>query len=181
MQGVRQSIRLRNYDYASVGAYFITLVTRDRKCWFGEIVDGQMLLNPYGRIVREEWEKSARIRNEIDLDAFVIMPNHIHGICFITDRPDRATGRSPLQLGPARRSLGAFIGGFKSAVTKRINELQGSSGVSLWQRNYFEHVIRNENSLEHIREYILNNPARWEFDRENPAAQHTEAKYAWRA
>jgi putative transposase len=147
---------------------------------FGEIVDGQMLLNPYGHIVQEEWEKSAHIRNEIDLDAFVIMPNHIHGIFIITDRSERATGRSPLQFGPARQSLGAFIGGFKSAVTKRINERRSSPRVSVWQRNYFEHVIRNEESLQRIREYIFNNPPRWEFDRENPEAQHIEAEYAWR-
>jgi putative transposase len=176
----RRSIRLRDYDYASAGAYFVTIVTRDRQCLFGDIVDGQTPLNLRGQIAQDEWEKSAHIRKEIDLDTFVVMPNHLHGIIVITDAPGRATGRSPLQSGPTKRSLGAFVGGFKSAVTKRISELSGLPRTPVWQRNYFEHVIRNEDSLNRIREYILDNPVRWEFDRENPRATQTESADAWR-
>jgi len=109
------------------------------------------------------------------------MPNHIHGIIVFTDAPERATRRSPLQSGPTRRSLGAFVGGFKSVVTKRVDELRGSPGMPVWQRNYYEHVIRNEESLHRIREYIHDNPARWEFDRENPLTTQPEFDDVWRA
>ena len=121
----RRSIRLRGYDYALAGAYFVTIVTRDRQCLFGEIVDGQTRLNLWGKIAQDEWQKSAQIRKEIELDTFIVMPNHIHGIIVITDAPGRATGRSPLQSGPTKRSLGAFVGGFKSAIAKHIGELRG--------------------------------------------------------
>lgn len=176
----RRSIRLHDFDYASAGAYFITIVTQDRKCLFGEIVDKEIRLNALGRTVQNEWEKSAQIREEIELDAFVVMPNHVHGVVMITDRSVRATGRSPLQSGPFSRSLGAFVSGFKSVVTKRVNELRGTPRTPVWQRNYFEHVIRNEESLHRIRQYIIDNPTRWEFDRENPAALKPDPKYTWR-
>ncbi len=176
----RRSIRLQNYDYALAGAYFITIVTQDRKCLFGGIVDGEVRLNDCGQTVQDEWEKSAQIRKEIELAAFVVMPNHVHGIVVITDGMGRATGRSPLQSGPAKRSLGAFVGGFKAVVSKRINASRSLPGTLVWQRNYFEHVIRNEDSLHRIRQYILDNPMRWEFDRENPATLKPEAEYTWR-
>jgi len=104
------------------------------------------------------------------LDEWVVMPNHLHGIVIIRDNDVRATGRLPLQsrCGPKSKSLGAFVAGFKSVVTKRINEFHDSSGASVWQRNYYEHIVRNENELARIREYVVNNPAKWEFDRENP-------------
>ena len=111
----------------------------------------------------------------ITLDAFVLMPNHIHGIIFINESDVEATGGSPIRRGPRQRSLGLFLNGFKSATTKRINDLQ-RTGLSVWQRNYYEHVIRDEDSLRRIREYIVNNPARWDFDRENPAARTPEVK-----
>lgn len=168
----RRSIRLHGYDYSSAGAYFVTICTYYRKCLFGEITDGKMRVNEYGQSVQEEWVRSAKIRCEIELDAFVIMPNHIHGIITIHDDVG-AIGRSPLQKiipshGPAKQSLGAFVAGFKSATTKRINEIRNTPHLPVWQRNYYEHVIRDEKSLNQIREYILNNPLNWEMDRENP-------------
>ena len=136
----RKRLRLPGYDYTQPGAYFVTICTHGRKMLFGQVVDGEMVLNPLGEIVREEWFRSAKIRAEIELfpDEFVVMPNHIHGIVWIvpTDFPHGrvgatghvvgATGRSPLRRpqsphGPAPRSLGAFIAGFKASVTKRIN------------------------------------------------------------
>jgi REP-associated tyrosine transposase len=138
-----------------------------------------MRLNRFGQTVQDEWEKSAGIRNEIELDAFVVMPNHVHGIIVIAEVLERATSRSPLHSGPTKRSLSAFVGGFKSAVTKRIGELRGQPGTPVWQRNHFEHVIRNEKSLQGIRQYIVDNPARWEFDRENPLATRPEPKSVW--
>ena len=188
----RRSIRLKGYDYRQVGGYFITLVTQDRACLFGEVVDGEMRMNEYGQIAWEEWFRSAEIRREIRLypDEFVVMPNHIHGIVWIVEPHVGATGPSPLPnhsspnqppplpnglflpsshpRGPARRSLSSFIGGYKSAVTKQINALRGAPGAPVWQRNYYEHIIRNEDDLEAIRYYILTNPSRWHEDRENP-------------
>jgi len=165
----RRSIRLREYDYRQPGAYFITVVAHGRAVLFGEIVGGETRLNEYGRIVEDEWQKSSIIRREIELDAFVVMPNHIHGIVNIIDADVGATGRSPLRSGPPARSLGAFIAGFKSAVTKRINEIRQTHGAPVWQRNYYEHIIRGDGELLRVREYILNNPLDWENDRENPS------------
>ena len=141
---------------------------------FGNVVDGFMQLNEMGKIVADEWIKSSEIRREIDLDEWVVMPNHFHGIIVITGDSVRAHGRAPLQkpqgvsdreLYRTPKSIGAMIAGFKSASTKRINQLRQTPGAKLWQRNYWEHVIRNEHDLSEIREYICNNPIKWEFDR----------------
>jgi putative transposase len=172
----RRSIRLPAYDYTQPGGYFVTVVTHQRQCLFGEIVDGQVLVNGYGEAIREEWLWSARIRPEIRLDAFVVMPNHIHGIVIMGEPIVGAHGRAPLQRAPLRRvplhraprSIGSFIAGFKSAVTRRINEIRGTPGLPLWQRNYYEHIIRDEEELNRIRQYIIDNPSRWEDDAENP-------------
>jgi len=167
----RRSLRLENYNYADSGAYFVTIVAQNRQCIFGNVVDSKIELNEFGRILAEEWERSKDIREEIALDAFVAMPNHIHGVLIMTNHDVGATGRSPFPSGLSKRSLGAFVGGFKSAVTMRINQLRGTPGVPVWQRNYYEHVIRSEESLNRIREYIADNPIRWEFDAENPDAK----------
>ncbi|BBA35117.1 uncharacterized protein sS8_3174 [Methylocaldum marinum] len=185
----RRSIRLQGYDYSQAGAYFVTLCTHNRECLFGEIVNGEMRLNDAGQIVAGEWLKTAEIRDEIELDAWVVMPNHFHGILVITDgRGDRPVapvdGVAPMNgttisgeqgdrrvapTGPQPRSIGAVMAGFKSAVTKRINELRQSPGAKLWQRNYWEHIVRNEPELNRIREYIHNNPAQWELDKLHPS------------
>jgi putative transposase len=164
----RRSIRLHEYDYRQAGAYFITIVAHDRIMLFGEITGGETRLSEFGQIVEDEWQKSSAIRREIELDVFVVMPNHIHGIVNIIDSVG-ATGRSPLHSGPPARSLGAFVAGFKSAVTKRINEIRCTPGSPVWQRNYYEHIIRGDGELLRVREYILNNPLEWENDRENPS------------
>ncbi len=141
---------------------------------FGNVVDGFMQLNEMGKIVADEWIKSSEIRREIDLDKWVVMPNHLHGIIVITGDSVGAHGRAPLkkpqgvrdkELYRKPKSIGAMIAGFKSASTKRINQLRQTPGAKLWQRNYWEHVIRNEHDLSEIREYICNNPIKWEFDR----------------
>jgi REP element-mobilizing transposase RayT len=167
----RRSIRLKGYDYAREGMYFFTICTYDRQFLFGNVVNAEMKLNGFGHIVAEECRKSTDIRHEIELDMFTVMPNHLHGIVMVTDRDVGATGRSPFPSGPSKRSLGAFVGGFKSAVTTRINQLRDTPGVPVWQRNYYEPVIRDEESLNRIREYIADNPIRWEFDAENPDAK----------
>jgi len=169
----RHSIRLKGYNYGQPGAYFVTICTHRRECLFGEAVEGEVALSTFGKIVEGEWKISANIRREIELDEFVVMPNHIHGIVSIRDHhPVGATGRSPLHsihrtLPP--KSLGSFIAGFKSSVTKKINHLRGIPGQPVWQRNYYEHVIRNEIDLEETREYIQNNPLKWLEDENHPA------------
>ena len=169
----RRSIRLKGYDYTQPGAYFITLCTHDRAHLFGEVVDGEMRLNEWGEIVRDEWFKTAQVRPYVQLrdDEFVVMPNHIHGIIWIVgDVGVGATRRvaPTTPRGPAPQSIGAIIGQFKSAVTKRMNELRNTPGALVWQRNYYEHIIRNERALNAIRQYIEENPLRWELDRYNP-------------
>ena len=170
----RRSIRLKDYDYTQNGAYVVTICTHGRESLFGDIVDGEMRLNDFGRIVEEEWWRTETIRPEIELDAFVVMPNHIHGIIVIIDGGDvGAHGRAPLQKpGVAYRpprSLGSFVAGFKSAVTKRINAQRDTPNAPVWQRNFYEQVIRNEFTLNEFRGYIVTNPGRWADDRENLA------------
>ena len=180
----RRSIRLPGYDYAQAGGYFVTFCTWRRECVFGDVVKGEMVLSPWGEIVQQEWLATPDIRQEIELDAFVVMPNHIHGIIWIVGAtptieadgaPVGAHGRAPLpdasdelSLWRPPRSLGSFVAGYKSAVTKQVNVLRSAPGARLWQRGYWEHIIRHERALERIREYILTNPQRWEWDRENP-------------
>ena len=170
LQKRRHSIRLKGYDYAKPGMYFFTICTSNRQILFGTVANAAMQLNKFGQIIYDEWRKSAEIRHEIRLDMLMVMPNHLHGIVMITEQDVGATGGSPFPSGPSNHSLGAFIAGFKSAVTTRINRLRGTPEARIWQRNYYEHVIRDEESLDRIREYILNNPAQWEFDPENPTA-----------
>jgi putative transposase len=172
----RRSIRLPGYDYSQPGAYFITLCTRDRECLFGEIVDGEMVLNEFGYIVADEWHNTSLIRAEIELGDFFIMPNHIHAILWINtsnrpsddscrgDRPVAPTSDSSSLRGPAPRSVGAWVGGFKSAVTKSINALRNTPGSPVWQRNYWEHIIRDEKSYDQIMDYIQSNPTGWQTD-----------------
>ncbi len=189
----RRSIRLRGYDYTQAGAYFVTIVTQDRAHLFGEVVGGDMRLNEYGQMVREEWFRAAALRPYVQLfdDEFVVMPNHVHGIIWIVDDNDdnddvgatRRVAPTPtatvIPRGPVSGSIGAIVGQFKSAVARRINALRGTPGASVWQRNYYEHIIRNNEALNRIRQYIADNPIRWELDHENPAAQHPEREAPW--
>ena len=179
----RRSIRLQGYDYSQPGAYFVTICTQDRACLFGDVVNDEMELNALGVIVRKEWFRSADIRQEIKLhhDEFVVMPNHVHGIVWLIGDDVGAHGRAPLQWQRLAKSLGSFIAGFKSAVTKCINEYRHTPGTPVWQRNYYEHVIRDDASLDRTRQYIIDNPARWAFDRENPLVTTPEAENAWLA
>lgn len=224
----RHSSRLKGYDYSQAGGYFITLVSEQRECLFGSIVDQCVVLSDFGKIVEEEWLRSTEIRKEILLDDYVVMPNHFHAVVFIQDAegnkavgaiPDvgatsivEATGRSPLRgagwmgiseqsnmkraegrrmndmteataitgatgrsplpegqhrpVGPGKHSLGSLVGGFKSACTVKINVLRDAQGTKVWQRNYYEHVLRNEDELLRARAYIRGNPARWQDDEE---------------
>ncbi len=166
----RRSVRLKEYGYVQAGAYFVTICTYNQDCLFGEVVGGEMRLNEYGEIARDEWIKTASVRTGVVLDVFVIMPNHVHGIIILSEnvgatRRVAPNGRVARTMQPG--SIGAIIGQFKSVATKRINVRRGTPGLPVWQRNYYERVLR-EDELDHVRAYIRNNPAQWEMDAENP-------------
>ena len=187
----RRSIRLQGYDYSQNGAYYVTLCTQNRECLFGEIVKGEMILNEYGKIVEQCWNNLSNHYDNIELDAYVIMPNHFHGIILITDTVDNVGAihelplhelplhespihespiQSPIQSPQQRRKmlLPKIIGRFKMNSAKQINLMRNTPGISVWQRNYYEHIIRNNKSLENIRNYIINNPSEWYYDDYNP-------------
>jgi putative transposase len=176
----RRSIRLKGYDYTQAGSYFITICTQDRRCLFGEVVNGRMRLNDAGEIVRDEWFRTAALRPHVRLDddEFVAMPNHIHGIVRIVGDVDvrhhteeRRRRALVERFGkPVPGSVPTIVRAFKSASTRGINALRDTPGGVVWQRNYYEHVIRDEDALHRIRRYIIANPARWTFDRQNPLA-----------
>jgi REP element-mobilizing transposase RayT len=149
----RRSIRLRNYDYRQPGAYFVTINTHGGERLFDD---------PVLRDVAEAmWQRLPRHFPSVELDEWVVMPNHLHGILCIVDRApmDGARPEADVQSGARSGSLGAIVGNFKSVVTRRINRIRGTPGVPVWQRNYYERVIRNERELAAIRKYIRDNPA----------------------
>ena len=190
----RRSIRLPGYDYTQPGAYFITICTFHHKYLFGEVVAGEMRQNEFGGIVQTCWDEIPVHFLHTELDAFVVMPNHIHGIILITDAvgarhavPLHGNAASPHgnavppqqteRFGkPVPGSIPTIVRSFKSAVTRRINQLRDTQGTPVWQRNYFEHIVRNEHTLNAIRQYILNNPHRWPLDRYNPDASGPDPK-----
>jgi putative transposase len=178
----RRSIRLRDFDYAQTGAYFVTICAHERVCLFGELVDNEVQLNDAGKVVKACWLAVSTHFLDVDLDAFVVMPNHLHGIVVITDRVVGAKNVSPLRdnvdtrrrpIQSPSKTIGSIVRGFKIGVTKWFRE--NEHGGKVWQRNYYEHVIRNGESLSRIRQYIHENPTRWAFDRENPAAVISES------
>jgi len=228
----RKNIRLQGYDYSTEGGYFITIVTKDRQPLFGNIVDGEMVLNEYGRIVESTWNDLINHNPNIGLDEFVVMPNHVHGIVVIFDSvgagsrdlcaPERSlreekpaplnqagcepaptrdinrvadeptptrnvnrvvdesaptedlscpvaeTFPAPTQIVP----LSEIVRQFKTFSARRINTLRKTSGLPVWQRNYYDHIIRSDNEHEEIAAYIANNPATWLTDTERPSLEN---------
>lgn len=164
----RKQIRLKNYDYSQSGLYFVTICTQNRECLFRNVMNhpvgvgrdrpvNSMVLNQYGQIVNNVWESLPK-HHSTELDEFQIMPNHVHFILHIV-------------LGASRRApttLGFIVGMFKTECTKRINKLRNMPGQKIFQRNYYEHIIRNKNELTKIRQYIKNNPLFWNKDINNP-------------
>ena len=160
----RRSIRLCKYNYSQAGLYFITMCTGNRKCLFGNIVDGKMSLNNAGQNANECWWKITDHFPNTALHKFIVMPNHVHGIIEITVG---ANNYSPLPPGTSK-TIGSIVRGFKIGVTKwfRINmPFEFPVGKPVWQRNYYEHIIRNEKSYRQISEYIQTNRLRWREDR----------------
>jgi putative transposase len=208
----RQSIRLRQYDYRLGGLYFVTLCVQHKHCLFGEIVDSGMVLNGLGEVVAACWVNLTDHFPQVSLDAFIVMPNHMHGIIEIKNETvgaqhaapaleDNTTNSTTIQINrviqatQAREvplfhqdvpqlgqeaspppghtnvvagSLGAIVRSFKSAATKRINEARGTPAEAVWQRNYFDRIIRNDQALRTIRAYINQNPLAWDTDPEKP-------------
>ncbi len=167
----RRSIRLPGYDYSQSGSYFITICTHNRECLFGEIVNNEMVLNEYGNIVKNCWIETKIIRPGIQLDEFVVMPNHFHGIIVITDEYRKNVGAycdTPLhenRFHSPSRTIGSIVRGFKSQTTKQINQIRQTPGMPVWQRNYYEHIVRDKMDLHRIRQYIMDNPKNWEMDK----------------
>ncbi len=153
----RQSIRLRHYDYSQAGAYFVTICVQDRQTLFGSVVDNEMCLNANGLLAQSAWCQLAERFPDIVLDEFVLMPNHLHGILFL---PSRRFPNDKIF------TLGESVRAFKAVITRIIRQ-NGQSDFA-WQRNYFEHIVRDEQDLFRIRQYIANNPATWADDAENP-------------
>ena len=162
--GSRRSIRMKGYDYSSPGRYFITIVTEGRKPLFGTIVRGQVRLSEYGRIVVKCWKQLEEKNDHVRLGAFVVMPDHIHGILILLQRSEeerRKTISKPKIAGYGKMvpgSISILLRTFKSAVTKRINNLQNTPGERVWQRNYHDRIIRTDKELWNKYAYIRNNP-----------------------
>ena len=172
----RRSVRLSGFDYANAGAYFVTLVTQKRSCLLSRIIAGLVEPTGIGQVAEAEWIATTRMRR-VELGSYVLMPNHLHGILIIkeVERPIGASSDRPDKIshmrasGPQIASLGALIGGYKAAVTKRCRQIGAlPEAGTLWQRNYYEHFIRNDEDWNAIDEYIADNPRRWAEDSENP-------------
>ncbi len=176
----RQSIRLKDYDYSQNGVYFVTICTYKKQCLFGDITNSKMELSEIGAIAGKCWNEIPNHFPNVLLDYSVVMPNHIHGIVNIVGaKHSQVEGllyslalnvnASPLQpCGTDKGSLGAIIQNFKSVTTRKVNRMLGQRNIPLWLRNYYEHIIRNDDDLNEIREYIINNPLKWDLDKENP-------------
>jgi putative transposase len=194
----RRSIRLKGYDYSQEGAYYVTIVTWQREFLFGNIVNQEMILSPYGEIVQKWWNEIPVHFPNVETDAFMIMPNHIHGIIYILDGRGTASypqgvpvprddgentisknndmsgtnlgGETPpLRTFDGIPTLGQIIAYFKYQSTKEMNGIENTGTITkFWQRNYYEHIIRDDKDLQNKTDYIEANPLLWDEDDENP-------------
>jgi putative transposase len=181
----RRSIRLQGYDYSTPGAYFVTICVQHRICLFGQVVDDEIQMNDAGQMIQMCWEQLPHRFPALALDAFVVMPNHFHAVAILVGAP--LVGAQGAQGAPVTRSasrrgaegaltIGDVIGAFKSTTTNEyIRNVQRAGWAPfdrlLWQRNYWEHIIRNDSALNRIRDYIQANPARWTNDQLHPSAR----------
>jgi putative transposase len=153
----RQTARLRDYDYTQSGAYFVTICAFERQKLFGRLIDCEIELSPIGNIVRDCWRSMPNMLLFVELDVFMIMPDHIHAIVWILN--DQASCRKT-DIRRGSGSLGRVVNFFKGACTRTLKRTIPARSANLWQRNYYEHVVRNQQDLDRIREYILENPLR---------------------
>lgn len=197
----RRSIRLKGYDYTQAGAYFVTICTWQRTRILGDVVNGEMQLSRFGQTVQFNWDNLPKRYPHVQLDAFIVMPNHVHGIivlpdkyatnsCKVGENLVSVTGmvgaglemlftqdKSIVKHAPTKvkfHGLPENIRGFKTFSARRINQIRCMAGVPVWQRGYYEHIIRNETSLQEIRKYIINNSLFWEKDQ-----LHTNKPCKW--
>lgn len=180
----RKSIRLKGYDYSQAGLYFITICTQNRACLFGNITNGNMILNLFGKIAYTEWKKTEEIRDNCRIHESIVMPNHIHGIIEITHQ--KAANNQIGKFQSPSQTIGSIIRGFKIATIKKIKDLINNStgelqfaptaltalteiikslDFKIWQRNYYEHIIRDQKAYTNISNYIINNPKNWDGDK----------------
>ena len=165
----RRSPRLQGFDYRSEGLYFVTICAERLQMRFGMFLDGELQLNRLGQLVSDEWQRLAITRANLRLDQFVVMPNHLHGLIRIVERDRRNSrhfsgadvGDVTIQAG----SLSAIIGQFKAAVSRRAKAKGISGDTKIWQRGFYDHIVRDERTLNEIRRYIIENPAKWHDDR----------------
>ncbi len=167
-----QSNRLQSWDYGSNATYFVTICTKDRECYFGDVVGGRMILSEIGKIAEMEWLKTFEMRPDMNLKMgeYVVMPNHFHGIIAIgKNHYNRdamhcvsiSTAPSKNKFGPQSKNLASIIRGFKIGVTKNARVIYSNFA---WQPNYHDHIIRNNRSYNNISKYIFNNPSKWKVD-----------------
>jgi REP element-mobilizing transposase RayT len=158
----RKPNRLPSYDYSSHGYYFLTICTDNRIKYFGDVLNNKMILNNCGKIANDYWKNIPNIYAEIEIDQFIVMPNHVHGILIIKN----GTGRCPVPTEETRYGLiSKIIGAYKSITTRKIQKI--SNNKFLWQRSFYDHVIRDDNDMLRIQQYIVNNPFKWLLDRNN--------------
>ena len=150
----RRSLRLKGYDYTNPGYYYVTINVQDQIHLFGEIENKKIHYNEFGRIVRKTWLWLERQYSYIELDEWILMPDHLHGIIAYKSN---WSGRSQI-ISTVIKPLGRLIGAFKTVSTKKINIVRNTTGCRIWQRDFYDHIIRNEDDLERIRWYIKNNP-----------------------
>ena len=173
----RKSIRLKGYDYSQAGGYYVTIVTQLRESFFGKIRDGEMIFNDAGRMVNFEWGTLQERFPNIETDVFQVMPNHLHGIIIIRNPESVEAGLVPAHATRATTrvapTIGEIVGAFKSITTHKY--IRGVDEFAwpvfykkLWQRNYYEHILRGQADYERIAGYILDNPVNWDQDEENP-------------
>ena len=155
----RKNARLPGYDYSLPGPYFVTIVSKDRELIFDDL--------RLKAAVEDAWQWLGQTFRYAELDAFVVMPNHVHGVLLITDPQEGRWQAAPTGRG-SLKPLGGLVGAFKTNATRRVNETRGTPGLPVWQRNYYERVVRSESELNRIRDYIRNNPLTWKDDPENP-------------
>ena len=162
----RCSIRLKGYDYSQAGAYSVTICVHDRRCIFGNIIDGQMQLNDAGRICISVWNDLPQHYQNVVLGEYVVMPNHFHGIVILNASVgaglDVGAGLKPA---PTIHGLSEIVRAFKTFSARKINAKNKTPGVKLWQRNFYERIIRDDDEYQCIAEYIKNNPMNWKDDK----------------
>jgi putative transposase len=176
----KEHTRLKGWDYSQEGSYYITLVTKDHVTVLGNIQDNRVVLSDIGKIVDNEWKKSFEIRTELVCCEYVVMPNHLHAVVEIRDPDDEDkpllaphgnAAEEESTLHRKAKSISTFVSGFKAATTRLINQKMNIIEGSIWQSRFYDHIIRDEEELLNIRQYIRDNPLKWEFDEDNPERQ----------